>query len=240
MMQRNCRSPWQVIVRPGCGEMTAHIPWGGRRPEKPKAGQGVDRERSEAEAVRRASTTIRRLCTEHGLRRMWTLTCSEEWATHDRAVVRGYVRRLAERLSKLNVVAWVAVGELHPGGHGWHVHLVIDRWLPKHVIAAAWGRGFVDARYIRSSDGDRAGSRRAAHYVAKYVSKDAESDDRRMGDHRYWRAQGMAIAEVSCEATNEELAHLLDLVRAGAPVVWSWDSTTDDEWRGPPVRCWRW
>jgi hypothetical protein len=170
---------------------------------------------------------------------MVTLTFRTEHGVSDRPeaveAVQLFVKRLRRRVRGVRYL-WVL--ELHPGGHGWHVHMLIDRWLPKDLLSTVWGHGFVDVRRVRTQkDGDSgtAAARRAAHYVAKYVAKSAQ-EAREAGCHRYERSQGMPITVVTAEAPYEVLwGIVIDRI---AP-TWVWRSSDAEEWRGPPCHVFR-
>ena len=234
------RAGWTVTIRPGCGEMVAIRTQGPRDPDLVLPTESADPERSRREAARRASAKVRRLVVEHDLTRMWSLTCDGEHATDEWLRIRELVRRLAERLREEGVTRWVAVPELHPGGHGWHVHLLVGRWLPKALVRRCWPYGFVDGRKFRAKGGGRAGARAAAGYAAKYTAKTADIDTVPRGAHRYWRAEGMAVLELHAECDWPDVIRLLALWRGEEPIVWEWASSQEDDWQGPPVHLWRW
>ena len=221
-------------MRPKCGEAVITRPMA-RNPDS-KPGR-PDPERSEAEAARRAQTAVRRLVTEHRLVRMWTLTQRDETAADDRPMVvrrvQAFTRRVRARWPKLR---WLAVLEWHPGGHGWHVHMVVDRFVPKAVLADLWGWGFVDARRIavRGDSTTMAATRKAAAYVAKYVAKDPApgAPAHVSGDHRYLRPLGMTWTEVTAEGDFEQMLNLA-WHWWQTPPSWLWHSSQEPKWRGP-------
>lgn len=206
----------------------------------PKPARLPDPERSEREAVRRAQSMVRRLVAEHDLVRMWTLTQAEATTAEQRGeVVRRFqlfVKRLRHRYPRLR---WLAVLEWHPQGHGWHIHMVVNRWLPKSVMAETWGHGFVDARLIRPKGEctGRAAARQAASYVAKYLGKGGDDDHpspaHEKGQQRYLRSEGLDVTEVCGEGEYQAL--LAWLWEALGDVSWVWWSGAADGWRGPPV-----
>lgn len=225
---------WRLIVRPKCGEAVLTRP----STRNPDSKPGVPNpERSEAEAARRAQAAVRRLVCEHRLVRMWTLTMRDATTADERPMVvrrvQAFTRRCRNRWPSLR---WLAVLEWHPGGHGWHVHMVVDRWVPKQLLADLWGWGFVDARRIavRGDSTTMAATRKAAAYVAKYVSKDAApgAPAHVPGDHRYLRPLGMTWSELEGEGTFEEL---LAVAWSWWPtsISWTWWSGDEPKWRGP-------
>lgn len=226
-----------MVVRPHCGEATLHRPT--KRSDEPRAGQ-PDPERSEREAARRASVAVRRLVCEHRLVRMWTLTLEQATRADQRSLVvrkvQQFTRRVRTRFPKLK---WLAVLEWHPGGHGWHVHMVVDRFVPKALIAEMWGWGFVDARLItqKGDSGSMGAARRAGQYVAKYLTKKADSaaPAHVAGDHRYLRPLGMGWTEVECEGEFGDMVRLAWGWWSRAAITWIWWSGDDPDWRGPRV-----
>lgn len=130
---------------------------------------------------------------------------------------------------------WLAVLEWHPGGHGWHVHMVVDRFVRKDVIEDLWGYGFVDARRIvvKGDTTSMASVRKASAYVAKYVSKPPPegAPAHVSGDHRYLRPLGMSWTEVEAEGTFEAL---LAIAWGWWPtgIGWYWWSADEPSWRG--------
>jgi hypothetical protein len=167
---------------------------------------------------------------------MWTLTIAERTTADDRPVVvrrvQAFCRRVRRRFPRLT---WLAVLEWHPGGHGWHVHMVVDRFVPKALVSELWGWGFVDCRLItpKGSESQLSGARKAAAYVAKYLSKGEEGSGPAhvKGDHRYLRPLGLKWTEVEAEG---EFARLVELVWSHLrTVTWLWHSGSHEGWRGP-------
>lgn len=245
MKQRYCdgsrQTPWNVTVRPGCGEMSAVLKTPPSPREHVKPGESSDPERSARESVRRASAMVRRLSCEFGLNRLVTLTFAPEHQVADRHALVSVVRSFQERLRKeLPDLPYLIVSELHPGGHGYHLHMAIGRYVPKERIADLWGLGFVDVRRIKvkGHSGAREASRRAAHYVAKYIDK--AMDEVPPGSHRYWRPQGLVIEEIRAECESADMQAVLALYVRKDRIQWFWTSAGEDDWRGPPCLAWRW
>lgn len=168
---------------------------------------------------------------------MWTLTQRETTVAEDRPRtvrrLQAFTRRLRARWPRLK---WLLVIEWHPGGHGWHAHMVVDRWLPKAVLEDLWGWGFVDARRLKvnGSSTSPEAVRKAAAYVAKYVTKPGAegSPEHVAGDHRYLRPLGMTWTEVEAEGDFEQLVRIAWEWWPGG-IGWLWWSGDDPEWRGP-------
>lgn len=226
----------RLVLRPRCGEATITAI---TAPRDCVLVGTPDPERSEREAARRAAIAVRRLVCEHRLVRMWTLTLAQRTTADDLPLVvravQGFCRKLRRAYPRL---VWLAVLEWHPGGHGWHVHMVVNRFVPKVRIGELWGLGFVDARLIVAK-GDTKGlssARRAGQYVAKYLTKseDETAPGHVKGDHRYLRPLGLQWTEVEAEGPHCDLVALV-WQHLGS-VTWSWFSGTDEKWRGPA--CW--
>lgn len=219
---------------PRCGEAVVFRPMVEARRQRDKEGS-KDPEASAVSAGHRARTMVRRLATEHRLSRMVTLTNREKTAVVDRdAVVRAvglFIRRLRREFPGIR---YIYALELHPGGHGWHVHMLVDRYMAKNRIAACWGHGFVDVRRHKGRDDGASPvgrARKLAAYLAKYIAK-ALDENRSIGRHRYERAQGMSV---TCAEGDGEFDAVVTWVfqQWGGRVCWSWWSGDDDEWRGP-------
>jgi hypothetical protein len=223
-----------VALRPKRGEATIYKPSAKREPE---ASLVPDQDRSRREAARRAGVMVRRVCTEHRLCRMWTLTVADATVARDRAAVGRLVhlfgKRMARRWSHLK---WLAVLEPHPGGHGWHVHMLVNQYVPKELVRAVWGHGHIDVRLIQGKGvkDPLTGARKAAAYAAKYLAKEFDEADVPRGTHRYLRRSDMDITTIEAEGDWDVL---LAQVWAffGGRVSWVWWSRDDEQWRGPQV-----
>ena len=100
----------------------------------------------------------------------------------------------------------VRVFELHPGGHGLHVHVVTDQYYRvEDVRAALRGTGWGRIHVTRCSSG--------AEYVAKYVGKARRSGE--LKGVRLWAAFGIPRDQRTCVRDIEvvsELGGLYDAV----------------------------
>jgi len=173
---------------------------------------------------------------------MVTLTLARSTMAEDRPtvvrMVQGFTRRLRAASPR---TVWLAVLEWHPGGHGWHVHVCISRFLPKALLAELWPHGFVDGRRItvRGDAKSLSAARRAGQYVAKYLTKSqAETAPAHVkGDHRYLRPLGLKWTELLAEGAHSDLVALV-VAHLGS-VTWAWYSGTDETWRCPATWCFR-
>lgn len=139
---------------------------------------------------------------------------------------------------------YVWVPEWHKTGHGLHVHFAVGRYVPRSVIDAAWGHGFV---HIKLLGGLPAGSgpveeaRKAAGYLSKYVAKTfTDPGARVLGLHRYDVAQGFQPPKVrlfgrSADAVLDQASVLL-----GDEPATVWTSAQAERWNGPPAIWAQW
>jgi len=142
----------------------------------------------------RAKGKVRRYCRANREDRLVTLTYRDAPAA--RSTVTEHVRRFRERFQKVfGRRAIVAVIERGGTTGRLHVHLALNFYVPKAVLARIWGHGFVDIR--KSLRGRQQWRHRdLAGYLAKYVAKalDPEAEDgpeeRAKSEHRYLVSQG--------------------------------------------------
>src|SRR5438105_1846283 len=138
---------WTLNLYPQAGEGGGCLS-GARRTEP--SGNRPEPGRSASEAGRRARGKIRRYCAANGLNRLGTLTYAGE-GCHDPRAVRADVGAFFKELragTGREAIPYVWVPQLHPGGHGWHVHFGVGRFVPRGVIERAWGRGFVHIKLL--------------------------------------------------------------------------------------------
>jgi hypothetical protein len=150
--------------------------------------------------------------------------------------VQGFMRRLQQHAGS---VPYVYVLEQHKDG-AWHAHLILGVYLRHAVVERLWGHGWVFVSKHGPRDGHlnqretlRSVVRRAAGYVAKYVTKAYESGD---GRHGYEVGQGFQPESVVIDGEHlgELLSDLRQLMGGGPPEV-LWDSDQVPDWEGP--RC---
>jgi hypothetical protein len=147
------------------------------RPSKPlPSGRAPNRERARQEAARRAQAKLRRYCAANRLNRLATLTYAGE-GCFDPLQLRGdvgeFFRGLRSGLGG-EPFAYAWASEWHPGGHGLHVHFAVGRYVRERLIREVWGRGITHIKRIQDlpvGSGAVEEARRAAGYLAKYVSK---------------------------------------------------------------------
>jgi hypothetical protein len=150
--------------------------------------------------------------------------------------MNAFVKRLRKRFRN-KAFAYVWVAELHPGGHGWHVHMCIGRYVLKATLADVWGHGFVDAIEIKAKGDEKRKYRVAASYVSKYVSKAMDTVPNRQ---RFKVAHGFPPREIieSVQAVGAlAVTHVSHRYFGGRSPkrVWCSSEVEGDEWRGPPI-----
>jgi len=204
------------------------------------SGRRPDPARSAAEAGRRARGKLRRYCAANVLNRHATLTygppgCLD--AAGLRADVAGFFRGLRDQLGGRLPYVWVP--EWHPGGHGYHVHVALGRYVPRGVIERAWPHGHFWIKLIGNlpaGAGALGEARVVAGYLAKYVSKAFDDERRPLGRHRYEVGQGFQPEKVLVYGRSAEdvIARASRLM--GCPPSYVWLSPKEG-WHGPPA-CW--
>lgn len=192
-------------------------------------------------SARRARTRLRRYSVANRLRYLWVLTLAPDDCSHypcqhvtDLRLVKRQVASFVKRglRAELGYDAAYAVGyERHRSG-AWHINLLVSRRLPHRSVEVAWWRGNVWVERFRSRPGEsmRDSARRAAAYVAKYVSK--EFDGAAPGVHRYEVAQGFAVRVVRVFALSA--SGVIEACESGRE-VYRFDAPAPEHGRGPPI-----
>lgn len=197
-------------------------------------------------SLQRTKSTARRYAVANLLTVNWTLT-TEGAGCFDRRVM---IRRTNRFLSALRArhemsgpFPYLYVLELHPGGHGYHVHLLLqERFLDKHMMQRMWGAIVFFSRHDRDQNGNKVSAvnaaRIAAGYLLKYVSKDWEAGS---GQHCYERSTGFnhPPRRRLCRSF-AEARMWLRIQRLDAPVVALFTSAEVEDWHGPPVEWMAW
>ena len=197
--------------------------------------------RAQEEAARRARGKLRRYCAANVLNRHATLTYGPPGCADPaelRADVAAFFRGLRSELGPRFAYAWVP--EWHPGGHGYHVHVALGRYVPRGAIERAWGHGFFWIKLIGDlsvGSGSRREARVVAGYLAKYVSKSFADERRPLGRHRYEVAQGFQPEKILCYGESAEGAIATASRVMGSSPQRVWLSSSVEGWRGPPA-CW--
>ncbi len=187
----------------------------------------------------RARARLRRYFKANGLGKMWTLTFAE--STFDRARVHRLVNEFVARWRASNGgerFPYAYVLELHPQGHGLHVHFATrPGFVSWKRLGVLWGHGFVQysdqKRY--ANEGGRERSRRLANYLCKYLDKSMGDDDRDEGEHRYEVGQGFDPAKIRRGFHSEKEAREYLANFAGETFEQVWCSDEKEEWDGRPT-----
>lgn len=171
-----------------------------------------------------------RLVKANRFARMVTLTFKEP--VHDRplALASYAAFRLA---AQRNQVHMLGVLRLHPKGHGYHVHVMVDHYIRKERLEEWWPHGFVDIRQLPMNQ--------AAGYLVRYMADEHEGDERVAGDHRYYRSHGLKTwtAEDRWCKDREEFINLCAeiLATTGGLIESLWESSDGRihvAWLRPP------
>lgn len=200
---------------------------------------GGDPGRSAVEAARRARGQIRRYCAANALTRFGTLTYAGD-GLFDQPVLREHLAEFFRGVRSAlggRPLPYVWVPEWHKN-HGLHAHFAFGRYVPRHVLVKAWGRGLVHIKLIGDlpvGSGALAEARIAARYLSKYAGKAFDDDRHLSGLHRYEVAQGFQPDKVTVRAVRLEDAIGEASAIMGSAPSYRWDSTEADDIAGPPM-----
>jgi hypothetical protein len=154
----------------------------------------------------RAARTVKRLARYEDLRYMWTPTFPGG-GVHDYQTAYELLARFLHDHGDLvhHGGPYIAVPELHPGGHGWHFHVLLRTGMHRGALCELQ-RGwtlFLSRRglhalspsgLVRHHIKRFASARLAGRYAGKYVSK-AMGNGLENGRQRYLRSEGLTIPE---------------------------------------------
>lgn len=238
----------------GGGEVSAVLARDpGEKRKQGTKGQG-DRERSKTEAGRRAKSQVRRFARFYNLRFMVTLTFPGD-GVHDYEksykVLSEFVHHHGWLLHQ-GAGFYLSVPELHPGGHGWHWHVLVSQRYSREALTrlrVGWtefliSRGFErpiredgSAGFVRVHVKPYQNAKQAAGYAAKYVGKTFEEGTVGFGRQRYLRSKGHTVKVKRWREWS--LDRVLARVREEAPEAFVFDTrqTAQEgtEWTGPPM-----
>lgn len=132
------------------------------------------------EHARRASCAVRRRARNAGLTKLWTFTFPGEGVHEYTEAERLFARWLNDYGNKYLGGYYVAVPEMHPGGHGWHWHLLTRKYVNVNIVRRSWtmflaNRGIYPtggAKLVRVHVKRLGSTRRAASYISKYITKE--------------------------------------------------------------------
>jgi hypothetical protein len=229
---------WAFVLYPDAAEGGGSFRSNAREPSG--AGPSLpDRDRSAADASRRARAKVRRYCAANRLNRLGTLTYAGQ-GNHDPAALRidlaEFFRKLRGSVGERFPYVWAP--EWHPGGHGLHAHFALGRNIHYRAMRKAWGRGFIDIRMLSDlpvGSGSLGEARRAARYQAQYVGKDISAGGQPSGLHRYEVAQGFQPRQMTLDgATADDVLGKAESYMGAEPEK-VWRSRDEEGWDGPPA-----
>jgi hypothetical protein len=153
------------------------------------------------------------------------------------ADVNDFLQRLRVFLGADFPAAYVI--EVHPKGHGLHVHVALQsRFIDWVLLGRLWGRGHVQYSDCQAAIsrvvGKRAQARALAGYLSKYMAKGFD-ESHELGRHRYEVTQGFSVvvARRLFRTFAAAVGFLRDVEGSAAAVSWCSDSVED--WHGPPA-----
>lgn len=234
---------WSLSLYPTAAEAGGSFISAGASPYRGLRGAASDPERARAEAARRARGRLRRYCAANRLNRLGTLTYAPPFCTDPlqvRTDVALFFRSLRTALGG-EPFAYVWVPELHKDGVRFHVHFAVGRYVPRGVIDAAWGHGFVHIKLLGDlpvGSGRLGEARLAARYLSKYVGKaiaDQAAGHRPFGRHRYEVAQSFQppVERITGTTAGEVIAAASE--RMGGPPEHLWNSDQELAWQAAPA-----
>lgn len=137
--------------------------------------------------------------------------------------LRSYIQKSYGRFS------YIWVREEQENGYP-HLHVIVSRFLPQDEISAAWNRaGMGDVVDIR-----RVEARKAGHYVAKYLAKDAMAN-MPSGAHRYGSSADIELGVRGMPDGDEDDESGDWALMAYDDVAGRWVTATDGDFiRQPP------
>ena len=139
---------------------------------------------------------------------------------------------------------YVWVPEWHKTDHGLHAHFAVGRFIPRHLIERAWGRGFVHIKLLGqlpAGSTPRDEARVAARYLSKTVTKSfIDPATRATGMHLYDLAQGFQpeVTRLYGRSPGEVIGQASAMLGAQPAVRWNSDEV--DPWVGPPAIWAQW
>lgn len=126
------------------------------------------------------------------------------------------------------------------------MHFAVGRFIPVRQIRQVWGRGIVDMRLLSDlpvGSGSLEESRRAAGYLAKYVSKTFThlgGSSRPAGMHRFDVGQGFKPRVMRLEGTGRDEVIAAAVGAMGGRPARTWFSDEEQDWKAPPALWLQW
>lgn len=208
-----------------------------RSVESPNDGQSEREKR--LRAVRRARAASRRYIKHNRLDILVTLTYRPDESgltSRSRCMGDGATFFRKVRATSGRMPYWYTA-ELHPDGHGHHLHALLPHRLPPDLLARCWPHGRVDQPSGNYRYAGRSGTspHPRAEAAADYCMKDWGTQKLGPGERLYRAAQGYRPEKIefdsrSLSAALQGAADALD----GCPLKLS-DSSGWEGWDGPPV-----
>lgn len=139
--------------------------------------------------ARRARQQVRRLCRGNRLQYLNTVTFPGD-GEHDYARANLVISRFTRRYGKHLLKRCLSVPELHPGGHGWHWHILTRHRVSATLLRIAWTRHLLRSGYGRPNTPSGlaiidctalGGPKWGAIYAAKYVGKTFDQEEELSG-----------------------------------------------------------
>ena len=143
---------------------------------------------------------------------------SKRWT----AFVKALKRRHYPQLRSIRVL------QKHPGGHGWHIHALLDRFIPSQImleLAAECGLGRMDFKMVSGEARER-----SVAYVVRYICRDMKgrwkipalkgvrlltaSGARFKGEHWWRRFRDLVITDTG-QLSRRLLQNMLEIRHAG-------------------------
>lgn len=201
-------------------------------------------ERSVQTAVQRARTQVRRIIRMYELRVMVTFTFPDE-GVHDYDQALKLMQRFINDhgLCLHRGGVWLAVPELHAGGHGWHWHVAVKDFFSEEELFMLRGKwtlyllrkGFKlpeGCKWVHVNLSGEKKRGRLAGYLSKYLQKAFEDDTRTKGRKRYLASKQIKIDVKRGNAYSLNEVRELAWQIKGAHVF---DSQENDGWLGPDI-----
>lgn len=213
---------WFIVVAPEVGEASGACMWpydprdrdsedGATSAWSMLPGE-VRQELNASRALRRATKRLRQYAVQNKLTALHTLTyrcvacdgdpcrCGRMESPATRAIVK---RDVAAFIKSLR--SGMTGGEAFPYGYviergtkgtkRLHVHLLLPSEYAPELVSLCWKHGRTDYSPPKGDGGKRSQARRAASYLAKYLSKSLGDEDEAWA-HSYERAQGFNVRQV--------------------------------------------
>lgn len=133
----------------------------------------------------------------------------------------------------------IRVLQKHPGGHGWHIHALMDRFIPAKImlnLAKDSGLGRINFQMVSGEDRDR-----SINYMVRYICRDMKKrwKDPALKGVRLLTASGslraskrwwVRLCDMTIIDTKEKARHLLqtmlELRYAGSCIFKTWRGRT--------------